>query len=195
MKYGRKVLFSACLVLLIHATGCSDGTRMALPYVPQSDFAASGTAASANMVRLAGTASGDMVTVYTVLSGPTTSSDIYSFAFDLVLGDPDVARFESGTATFGTALTLSGGQTSHVLASQSGDRITVGVTKVGGGSGNGITGSDKVILTLQFRMLTDGSTTLAIEGSPPHNPAAIDSTGTEIPSVVFDAAPALLTAA
>ncbi len=185
---------AACLILLA-ATACSSGgSSNPLPTGPVGSFTASGTTGAADLVHLGGSAAGDIVTISAMIDGPTTSSDLHSFAFDLVLGDATVAEYVSGSAIFGTALNLSGGQTSQVLAVQSGSRVTVGVTKLGGGSGNGVTAPGSVVVTFQFRLLKTGSTTLAFEGSPPFDPSAIDSTGSDIPSVDFDLAPALLTA-
>jgi len=195
MRHGRWTIRFACMFLLAQATACGGGsspTHVAVGL--QGTFAGSSTAATANTVQLDGTPSGDLVTVSVMINGPTTNTDLYSFAFDLVLGDPTVAELESGSAVFGSALTLSGSQAPQVLAAQIGDRVTVGVSKVGAGAGNGIGADTETVVTLQFRMLTAGSTTLTIEGSPPHDPAALDSTGAEVASVIFDAGPATLSA-
>jgi len=94
-----------------------------------------------------------------------------------------------GAPTTGPALTTSGGQTLEVLVTQTGDRVVVGVTKLGGGSGNGVTASgETVIVELAFRLLKVGTTTLTIEGSPGTDPDALDSAGGDIASVVFDTA-------
>ena len=41
---------------------------------------------------------------------------------------------------------------------QNGGRVTVGATKLGGGSGNAVTGTDEVVMSLRFRLLTEGVT-------------------------------------
>jgi hypothetical protein len=185
-------LGSACLILLIQASGCGSSDSRVLQAAPQTEFRPSSTPTAADLVRLEGTVSDDQFIVSAVIHGPTTSDDLYSFAFDLVLSDPTVAGLVSGSATLGSALELSGAQTAQVLAEQSGERITIGLTKVGGGAGNGIAVDEAVIVTLRLQVLASGSTTLSIEGSSPHAPAALDSTGVLIDSVGFDSAPALL---
>jgi len=144
-----------------------------------------------NTVRLTGAATADVVTV-DVMVGATTSNDLYSFAFDLVLGDPTVAQYIVGSATIGDALTLGSGQQGQALAVQSGAMITVGVTKLGGGSGNGVDASEHAIVHLDFRVLKSGMTSINLSGSPPNPPAALDSTGTVVGSVHFDSAPAMI---
>ena len=160
-----------------------------------ASFSGSGTASAPDVVRLTGSPSGNTVVVRVVVGGPTTSSDLYSFAFDLVLGDASVATYVAGSAAFGTALTLSGGQTSAVEATLQGNRVVVGVTKQQGvsnsGAGNGVP-SEQTVVSLTFRLLKAGSTTLTIEGAPGGSPACLDSSGAAIPSIVFDAAPATL---
>lgn len=158
-----------------------------------ASFIPSATAASANNVRLVGSAAGNRVIIDVVISGPTTSSDLYSFAFDLVLGNANIARYVNGSATFGTALTIGATQQEQVLASQNGNRVTIGVTKLGGGSGNGIGGSEETIVTLTFEVLQREMTTLTIAGSLPNAPAALDSTGAVVDSVQFDTAAAVIT--
>ncbi|MFQ5818294.1 MAG: hypothetical protein ACE5H2_10135, partial [Terriglobia bacterium] len=78
------------------------------------------------------------------------------------------------------------------LVSQSGNRVIVGVTKLGGGAGNGIGPLEPIIVSLTFQVLKVGTTNITIVGSPanPQNPtaapAALDSTGVVISSVFFD---------
>jgi len=134
-----------------------------------------------------------MVTIQVMIGAPTSSSDLYSFAFDLVLGDETVAEYVGGSATAGTALTTSGGQSLQVLASQQGDRVAMGVTKLGGGAGNAVTGTGEVLVAeFTFRLLKAGTTSLSIEGAPGNDPAALDSGGSDIASVTFDDADATL---
>ena len=125
------------------------------------------------------------------IEGPTTSADLYSFAFDLLLGDPSVAQYVSGTVDFGSALTLEAGQSYSVLASQTGDRVVVGVSKTGGGTGNGVSVSEAVVVRLTFRVLKEGTTSIVLAGSPGESgPLALDSGGATIGSVQFDTSPA-----
>lgn len=199
-KLHRSTRRAALLVLvaLLAGFGCGGSgggggvTPLPMPNPIAASFAESGTAASPDQVRLRGTAVGTDVVVDVVIAGATTSSDLYSFAFDLVLSDASVATYVAGSATFGSALTLGAGQTGEALASQGGSRITVGVSKVGGGAGNGVGATEEVVASLRFRVLKREMTTLTIEGSPPNPPAALDSTGAVIASVVFDAAAAAI---
>lgn len=170
--------------------GGGDGGMMPAPVVAR--FTGTSAASAPNLVRLTGSPSGNTVVVRVVVGGPTTSSDLYSFAFDLVLGDTSVATYVAGSATFGTALTLSGGQTSDVEATLQGNRVVVGVTKLGGGAGNGVA-TEQTVVTLTFRVLKAGSTTLTFAGAPPSgSPACLDSNLATIPSIAFDAGSATL---
>ena len=78
------------------------------------------------------------------------------------------------------------------MAVQTNDRITIGVTKLGGGSGNAISGGEPAIVDLTFRILSEGTSSLTLTGGPSSNPTALDSSGAVIPSVTFDVQPALL---
>jgi hypothetical protein len=127
-----------------------------------------------------------------IIMGPTTSNDLYSFAFDLVLSDSGVAQYINGSASFGSALNLDVGQQAEALASQNGNRVTVGVSKLGAGSGNGVGNSEETVVGLRLRVLKRGMTTITIEGSPPNDAAALDSTGAIVNSVQFDSAAAAI---
>jgi hypothetical protein len=194
-------LASVLLALTLPGGGCDDDDEPGSLLAPTltGAFASSSTSAAADLVRLrGGGASGDTVTVEVAISGPTTSGDLYSFAFDLLLSDASVAGFVGGSAVFGTALVPSGDQGSIVDAVQVGNRVVVGVSKSNGGSGNGIGSSEQVIVSLDFRVLREGTTQLSIvgsptaQGNPTDDPAALDSTGAVIDSVAFDGASARL---
>ncbi len=168
-------------------TGCV-GSSVNEPAI-LAGFDGSGTPASANQVRLLSSASnGDVVTLEVALGGPTSSTDLYSFAFDLVLSDPTVAQYVSGSAHAGDALQVTGIQSQSALASQVGDRVVVGVSKLGGGPGNGIAGSESVLMTLSFRILRKDVTGISFGGTP----TAIDSGGSRVGTVAFDSQPARL---
>jgi len=187
---------SVLLLLATLATGCGSGGGADLGILPaglSASFSDSGTAAAADGIRISGSPTDDLVHVEVSIGGPTTSADLYSFAFDLILGDSTVAEYVTGSATAGTALTTDAGQAVQVLATRQADRITIGVTKLGGGTGNGITGTgESTVVGLTFRVLRVGTTTLTIEGSPGTDPAALDSSGDEIGSVTFDTVAATL---
>jgi hypothetical protein len=183
------------LALLAATLACGgDGGGGGMQPGVSASFTASATAAAPDLARLrAGAAAGDTVTVEVALSGPTTSGDIFSFAFDLVLSDASVARYVAGSAAIGDALVPAGAQTRDAFASQNGNRVIVSATKLGGGAGNAVAAGEHVVVSLVFRLLRAGSTTVTFAGStspqdPTNDPAALDSTGAVIPSVVFDAA-------
>ncbi len=194
MRDGKTLTWLAMLALLYLAAapGCSNGSGGGPvgPVPLGAGFAPSVTPGSPDRVRLVGRTSGDLVSVDIVIAGATTSDDLYSFAFDLTVDDPTVAEYVDGSAEFGTALELAAGQQGEVLASSNGGRITVGVSKLGGGPGNGVAGGEPAVATLTFRILRRDTTRLRIAALPP--PAALDSTGTGIGSVSFDVEPATL---
>jgi len=174
--------------------GPTGGSGM-LQNSPSGAFSSSGTSASPDLVRLTSSAaSGNLVTVQVSLAGPTTSTDIYSFAFDVVLEDPAVARYVAGTATVGSVLQATTGQGTSVLASQQANRVVVGVTKTGGGAGNGIPSGESAIVSLTFEVIDVGACGLSIEGPPGAvaTPQALDASGTPIGSIHFDTAQATL---
>jgi hypothetical protein len=81
------------VALLALAFGCgSDDGTLAPPLT--ASFRSSGTASAPNRVRLVSpTVSADTVVVDVLIGGPTTSADLYSFAFDLLLRDPSIAVY------------------------------------------------------------------------------------------------------
>lgn len=184
-------------LLAVHATGigCGGGDGgggvIAPPGIVAS-FTPSPTPAGPDLVRLAsGDASGDVVVVSVAIGGPTGSQDISSFSFDLLLGDPTVANYlEDPGLTAGDALVPTAGQTVTALASQTGDRVIVGVSKLPAVPGNGVAAGESVVVRIPLRLLKRGSTTLRIATSPA--PAAEDSSGGPT-GVQFDFAPATLT--
>jgi hypothetical protein len=157
-----------------------------IPATVEAGFAPSGTPSGPGVVRLVGKPTMDLVELHVVIGGPTSNADIYSFAFDLVLGDESIVEYVGGSARHGSALTPAEGQQAQVMVSQHRNRITVGVTKAGGGSGNEVASSEVSIVTLTLRILEPGATTLAIEGSPPNPPTALDSVGARIGGIRFD---------
>ena len=194
-RYWRSTL---AVVIACVAAGCGGaGSDVQVPTdpAPVALFAPSGTEAGSDKVRLtAEPGSGGLITVHVVLGGPTTSQDLYSFAFDLVLGDPAVVRYESGTAVLGTVLQPTPGQEAIVMASQQGNRVVVGVTKNGGDVGNGVTDGEPTIVSLTFRVVDRGNSSLTIQGPPeaPASPRALDASGAPVASLQFDLLPATL---
>jgi hypothetical protein len=185
MKLDRSACAAAALALVLLSTGVGCGNDD--PPVTAA-FGGSGVTAAANVVRLTGQASSDTVVVGVAIGGPTTSGDLYSFAFDVTVGDPSAVQYVEGSATIGSALTLGTGQTGEALASQSGSVVTVGVTKLGGGAGNGVGAGESGIVNLTFRVLKATTTTIGIAASA----TALDSNGAAVPSVQFDSTPATI---
>jgi hypothetical protein len=142
-------------------------------------------------------ATGDLLTLEVSLGGPSTSADLYAFAFDVVLGDPTVVEYVEDSEAPGAALTVSGGQTLAAQASQVGDRVVVGVTKLGGGTGNGVAASESDVLRLTFRVLRTGVSSVTFGGTPSSNnpaglPTALDSQGNFVGTIQFDAGAAAI---
>lgn len=185
------LLMGSTLTVLACGGGGDDGGSAPPPLTAR--FTGSGSVATNDLVRLTGGAvSGDTVTVNVVIGGPSTSSDIYSFAIDLILSDPTVARLIGGSAQAGTALTTGMGQTITVLATQDAGQptVVVGASHVGGGVGNAIAAGEPIILSLSFEVLKIGTTSLSIAAPP--TSAAIDSLLGTIGSVQFDTAAATI---
>ena len=183
--------------LVVAANGCGsgggsseDGGVIGDPIT--ASFTPSGTAASPDLVRLNGSASSDLVELRVVISGQTESDDLYAFAFDLVLSNADVAGYVAGSAEFGTALTLEPGQDGAAFASQTDNRVTVGVSKLGNVAGNGVGPGEETIVTLYFRVTAKGITTIAIDRVPPADPSALESDEAPAPGVQFDGDSALI---
>jgi hypothetical protein len=191
----------ACLPLL-----CCGGGSSSDPTTPAftAQFTPSGTPAAANLVRMTqAVLDRDLVRINVVIGGPTSSSDLYSFAFDLVLSDATVASYVPGSAQAGTALQPSAGQSISVLANPDSDRpnrVVVGVTKVGGGPGNGVAGGEPTVVSLVFRVLRRDITSITFGGSSSDptnqnfNPVVLNSADPQgvISSVDFDSAPVRL---
>lgn len=166
--------------------GCSSNNSNSFT----SSYTATTTTPVPNVVKLVPKgASGNKLVVEVILYGPTTSQDLYSFSFDVEIGDPTVLAFETGSAVAGTALTAGAGQTIQVLAAPAAadpTHIVVGVSKLGGGNGNGVAGQSAAVVDLAFGFLKAGNSTLRISSNPV--PAATDHNGAIIGSINFDAA-------
>jgi hypothetical protein len=159
-------------------------------------FAASSTPQAVHLVKLVPqSANGSTVVVQAVIYGPDTNLDLYAFAFDVVIGNPSVLAYVTASDPVpGNALQATGGQTIEALAGPDGSdptHIVVGVSKLGGGSGNGIANASAVIVSLTFQVLGQGSSTLSIASSP--TPVAKDSGGATIGAISFDTASGTVT--
>ncbi len=177
------ILMLVSLPLLAHCGGSSSGGTIEPTKTPV--FTASGTASAPNLVVLAfnGTSPGSLIQLDVKLGGPTTSTDVFAFSFNVVLSNPGIVR--SVTWMAGDALT--GEQA--VVTNFSGDKIVIGVSKLGG-TGNGVGAGGGTILSLVFKMdpTAPGTTELKFD-----TPKVQDSTLGFIDTVEFDGAAAKLT--
>jgi hypothetical protein len=194
----RRVVIAGFCIAATVGLGCSGGgSNGSLG----AGFTASTTTSAPNLVKLVKkSTSGTLLVVDVVIYGATTSQDLYSFAFDIGIGDPTVVKFVPASAVAGNALQAGTGQTIQAVADLGtlggggvdNSRVVVGVTKLGGGSGSGNgVATSAVVVTLSFQVLKAGSTTLTLTGNP--TPKALDSDGAAIGSITFDAASASVT--
>ena len=182
-------LVTAAIVLFVVAAGLgygcnSDSTSLG------AQFTASTTATAPRLVKLQPlTNSGSHIAVQAVIYGPDTTLDMYSFDFNLKIGNPSLLTFVPNSAVAGNALTVFAGQSIVATATPSvGDAsvIVVSVHKDGGGLGNGIAGNSAMIVQLTFNAVMAGTSTLAIAGAP--TPTVKDSNGATIGTITFDTA-------
>jgi hypothetical protein len=192
----RGFVAASILAFAFFGYGCggSDNASFSAQFTP------SATAPAVDLVKLVQkSTSGGRIVVQAVIYGPDASLDMFSFAFDVKIGDPTVLKFVAGSAVEGNALTVSGGQTITVQAGPDQadpTHIVVGVTKVGGGLGNGVGGSianPVSIVSLTFQPLKQGTSTLAIAAGPTA-PTVLDSDGDPIGAITFDTANGTVTA-
>lgn len=180
-----------CTLVSWACGGGGGGGDSAPPPVPPT-FTPSSTTPAANLVTMTGNSTGsNQVELQVNLGGPTTAQNIYGFAFDLLLSNPSLVQVVSATA--GDA--LSGDKTAS--AALNGSRITVAVSKFNQAAGNGVPGTNAVVVRLVLRTLTQGSTTLRFVGSTPStnaaDAAALDPNAAKINTVTFDSASSTLT--
>ena len=147
-----------------------------------SHLLCNGTSAPApDQVTLGCPATGiDSITLSVHLGGQTTSSNIYGLKFDLVF-DPSVVQFEP-PAVEGGFLKQDGASTIMQVGPDPGNpgRLIVAITRQGAVGGLQATGADQTVITLLFRGVATGSTTITFE-----NAAVVDSTLQAIPSISF----------
>ena len=193
------VLLCGFAIAAIPSIGCGggggDSDGGAVPPALTAVFSESALVELGDRVKLVqGSASGANVTTRVVLFGPSTSTDIYGWAFDVVLSNPNVVEFVGGSATAGSMLTPCAGGSLSVQASQQTaggtTSVVVGVSKLGSCAGNGVPAGEHVVVQLTFRVKTTGSSTLTFGGSV--SPRALDSNLAPIGSIEFDAGAATL---
>ena len=194
-SWTRVVIALICLTVAVNCGGGDDGGGSL-----GASFTASGTAATPRLIKMVQhSKSGSHVSVDVVMYGPDTTLDLYTFAFDVLIGDPTVARFVPTSEVVGNALVPFAGQSVEAIAdlgTLSGggtdlSRVVVGVSKLGGGPGNGIAGASAVVVRLTFALQKAGSTTLTLGGIP--SPQVLNSSGAPIGSITYDAAAATVT--
>jgi len=164
------------------AVGCGGGGGSGSESAPlcEAVFQRSATTPGPNRVWLTGEVVDQDEIVVDVMVGETTSTDLYSFAFDLVLSRPEAARYDD-KYEIGSALTPASGQRVEAMLSQVADAVVVGVSKVGGGAGNGVGSGGRRLISLKFRVLGDGVSNVCFARTK-----VLDSHGTSIGTVQFD---------
>jgi hypothetical protein len=188
----RSFIAWSVVVFGIFGYGCGGGSNSSF----SSQFTASATPPALHLIKLVPkTTSGGRVVVQAVIYGPDVALDMFSFAFDVKIGDSTVLKFVNGSAAAGDALqAFAGQQVEAIVAPAMGDPsdIVVGVSKLGGGAGNGVANASAVIVTLTFQVQKQGTSTLAIAAAP--TPAVKDSAGATIGALTFDTATGSVTA-
>ena len=187
----RSLALTALLALAASCGGSGGGGPAPFDPPPSFDaFQASPTPPGPDRIWIDDIAVGAALALRVNLGGPTTSDDLYTFAFDLELTNPDVLEYIDGSATLGEALNPSTGQTT-LQVSQQGNRIVVGISSLGGGSGNRADGVETAVVSLRFRALAAGVSQIRFAGpvgapGAANDPAVLDSTGAVISSIQFD---------
>lgn len=184
-----RIWVPAMLAALSCLTGCSHGTTSN----SNAYFYSSGTASQPDQVRLvSGGVAGDRLTVQVRIDGPTASSSLDAFSFDLLLSDPTVADYVDGSARAGDALDPDGSGAVDVHVVHVDQRLSVAVGASSGSQGTGVGAGAATIVTVQFRILKPG--TSALQFAPDPAPLALDASGAPVGSVSFDAVPSAIVA-
>lgn len=169
--------------------GCG-GNNNSATLIAQFTASTTPTSAAVHLIKLIpNAASGARVVIQAVIYGQDVTLDMYTFAFDVKIGDASVLAFVPSSAVAGNALTAIDGQTITAIAAadmSDPSHIVVAVSKLGPGPGNGVEGSSAIIVSMAFDVLKQGTSTLAIATAPA--PAVIDQSGVAIDTITFDAA-------
>jgi len=196
VTWARVVIAVFCLAAAL-ALGCSSGGDSGSI---GASFSASATAPTPRLIKMIQhSKNGSHVSVDVVSYGVDTTLDMYTFAFDVLIADPTVARFVANSEVAGGVLVPFAGQSIQAIADvgtlpgggADNSRVVVGVSKLGGGVGNGVDAASEVVVRLTFALQKSGSTTLTFGGSP--SAQVLNSVGTPIGNITFDAAAATLT--
>lgn len=183
------VPLAALLVLLaappLVRCGGSSNPTSAPPARPT--FTPPATAAAPNLVRLTGGdgVRSDRIEIIVGIGGPTTSTDITTYGFDLVVSDPTLLADTIVAASAGDALDGQDAEKTVVASAMTNGRFTFGVTKIVlGAAGNGVGAAGATIASITFRTLKRGSTAIHLD-----NVVALDHTGQAVTTVTFDPSP------
>ena len=191
-RVGQVLLLGVAFVLVASCDSCGGGDNP-IDNASTTGFTPSSTAASPNHVRLKGAVSGDEILLSVVLDGPTTASDLFSFAFDVEISNPLVVAFVQNSEGAGT---LFDGVPNILVVEAQGNRIVCGISQTGAGPGGTVSTSQATILSFKVKTIGTGVSSLTFRGSPNNpstpttDPAALDSSGAVITAIVFDAASA-----
>jgi hypothetical protein len=193
MRFRSVAIATLAAASLLGCGGSNDSGGFAVTFTPST------TTTAPRLVKLVQKSkSGGRVVVQAVIYGPDAALDMYSFAFDVIIGDPNILRFVSHSDTPGNALIPTGGQTVDSIASEGTlpgggtdfSTIVIGVSKLGAGPGNGVSGASAVVVDLAFDVRSAGATTLTLAGSGGNPARVFDSNGSVIGTITFDSASA-----
>ncbi len=180
------------LTVFVFASCAGSGGLPGSPGAMQPVFYSSGAALAPDLVRLTGGpfTSGQLQLTVTI-GGPTTSTDIVGFAFDLVFSDPylvQVLAVAPGNALGGNVMLLPQQPAIHD------GRLTVGIVKTAPAAGMQIGAPESTVVTVLLKTMKKGTSTVRFE-----NAAACDSAHADtcqqnpIPSITFDAGAGTIT--
>jgi hypothetical protein len=191
------------LPVVFHCGGSNEVTE---PPPSRPTLTPTETPAAPDLVRISGGEGirSDLVRVDIEIGGPTTSTDIATISFDVVIGDPSMispasAPGESSPFTAGDVfpgvlgthfLTIGSPQITEGPAGRF--FVSAGIQKLAVTPdplvGVGVGAGGASVLSITFQTLKTGSTTLKLE-----DPKVYDSAAQEILSITFDAATATIT--
>ena len=160
----RRLLIGAAVLACLAIPACSsggksgDGGVVTPPPGPVPTFLCSDSPAAPNVVVLkcGARVSATVWRIDVVIGGPTASTDINGFNFDVVF-DPLVMAYVPGSAQMGTFFLQGGGTTLFLAATATNPpdpgRLVVGV-QLQGSTGVGSMMSENLILAFQIKTLT-----------------------------------------
>jgi hypothetical protein len=177
---------SICVGVAVFLAGCNNHPTLSAQFTP------SATAPAPGLVKLVERSrSGSRVLVDVLLYGPDPGLDLFAFKFGIMSGNDNVVRLVPQSTYKQTALVAGDGQSIsiNVDAASRPSLVQVDVGK-NGGAGNPVNVGSAVVIEVSFDVQAAGTTTLTLVGLGGEPPRAVDSTGTPIAAVHFDAASA-----